>query len=69
MGRSCELKFTDTWKKVVPKVLELSKHHSTLQLQKFVDMYFHDNISDGKPEDILGAATYWGEVVLFLEVL
>ncbi len=42
---------------------------STLQLQKLVDMYFHDNISDGKPEDILGAATYWGEVVLFLEVL
>ena len=47
MERNCEVEFTATWNSIVPKILELAKVESVPKLQQFLDVYLHDDISDG----------------------
>lgn len=49
MERNCETEFTSKWNDTVPKILELANvgGGEGIGLQQFLDLYLHDNISDG----------------------
>ena len=50
MERHCETDYTSKWNSVVPNILELASagEGEGVGLRQYLDLYSHDNISDGK---------------------